>query len=75
MIWQFIGVLIFGIIIGFIITNAIQRINSIGILHIIHTEDEPGMFLELYNEIHTFHDRKYVVMEIRENNNDYYEKH
>lgn len=75
MVWQFVLVLIVGIIVGLIITTAFQRINSIGILHIIHTEEEqPGMFLELYDEIHKFHNKKYVTMSIRENNNAYYEK-
>lgn len=73
---QLIACIILGIFIGMFITMMYHRFTAIGALHIIHTNaDEPGMFLELNDEIHTFNHKKYVTMTIRENNNDYYEEH
>lgn len=68
--------IILGIFIGGILTTIAHHAELVGTLHIINQENaEPGLYVELKNEVRYLRDKRYVTMKVRENNTVYNEKH
>jgi hypothetical protein len=59
-----------GLIVGCVFMYILLRLRSVGYLRIDSSDpdDGPYLFLELTSEIRTFRNRKYVVMDVRDEN-------